>query len=221
MKIKNNCGESGNVMIIVLMGIVLFAALAFVIARGMRSETTTAMSSRQSELAAVDILDYAQRLERAVAKLRQKNVSESDLDFSNNIVAGYDHGEPDENKIFNGAGGGVTYASPQEGVNDGTPWLFTGGTCVVNVGTGAAGCDSDGVNNEELLAVLPNVRQNICDEINKRLNIAATPSGGSISNAKFTGSFNDGASPNGVDGLDAACVSIGGNNYFYYVLLAR
>ena len=36
-------------MIIVLMGIVLFAALAFVVARGMRSETTTAMSQRQAE----------------------------------------------------------------------------------------------------------------------------------------------------------------------------
>ena len=223
MAIKNSNAQRGNVMIIVLMGIVLFAALAFVVARGMRSETTTAMSQRQAELSAVDILDYAQRLERGVTKLRQKGVSESDLDFSNGFVSGYDHAapQPDDHKIFNGAGGGVAYLNPASGVNDGSPWLFPGGTCIVNVGTGGAGCNSDGVNNEELLAVLPNVRQNICDEINKRLNIAAMPSGGTLSTSKFVGVFGDDSSPNGVDGLDSACITYGGNYYFYYVLLAR
>src|SRR5699024_1005959 len=112
----------------------------------------------QVELAAIDILDYAQRLERGVEKLRQKGISESDIDFSNSIVAGYDHSPAliDTNNMFLPMGGGVTWRSPAEGINDGSPWIFTGGTCIVNVGSGGAGCASDGASNEELLAVLPN-----------------------------------------------------------------
>lgn len=221
MKKKNKSGERGNVFIIVLMGVILFATLAYVVSRGMRGETTGAMSKRQAELKAADILDYASRLERAVTKLRQQGVSESDLDFTNGLVAGYDHAQPDEHEIFNPAGGGVSWTAPPENANDGSDWLFTGGTCVVGVGAGGAGCDSNGVSDEELLAVVPNLLRPVCEEINTRLGIAAIPSGGSMSSSKFAGAFSEGNSPSGVDGETAACVEIGGDYYFYSVLLAR
>src|SRR5262249_43612067 len=100
-------------------------------------------------------------------------------------------------------------------------WLFTGGTCVPKIGQGETGCSTDGQNDEELLAVLPNLNVNVCNEINKRLNISPTPSGGSLSTSKFTGTFTKGDMPSGVDGLNGACITYGGNYYFYYVLLAR
>lgn len=219
---KNNA-QSGNVFLFVMMGVILFAALAFVVSRGMRSETTTGISKRQAELAAVDILDYAQKIERAINKLRSRGVSENDLDFTNAVVAGYAHTPvtADTSKIFHASGGNITWMAPQEKVNDGSEWFFTGETCIPDIGTGSAGCESDTNNNEELLAVLPNLKLSVCEEINKRLNIATMPSGGSISTSQYTGSFADGSSPTGSDGLNAACVTYGGNYVFYYVLLPR
>ncbi|MCC7304950.1 MAG: hypothetical protein IT558_01685 [Alphaproteobacteria bacterium] len=222
MKKANNT-ESGNVFLIILLGIALFAALAFTVSRSMRSESAATMSKRQAELAASDIMTYAQRLERAVSKLRSRNVSENDLDFTNAVVAGYPHGvvQPDEHKIFQKSGGGVNWQSPPSNVNDGSDWLFTGATCVPGVGSGSTGCESDGTSNEELLAVLPNLKLIACEEINRRLGISAMPAGGTVSNTKFTGSFSDSAAPVGADGKNAACIESGGNYYFYYVLLAR
>ncbi len=118
--------QSGNVFFIVLLGVVLFAALVFVVSRSMRSEATAGMSKRQSELAAVDILSYGQKLEHAVGKLLQRGVSENDIDFTNIPVAGYDHVPPGtaEKMVFQISGGGVSWQSPVTGVNDGSEWLL-------------------------------------------------------------------------------------------------
>ncbi len=221
-KINNRQSEYGNVFLIILLGVALFGALAFVVARGMRSETATGISRRQAELAAVDILDYAQRLERAVNKLRSNGVSENDIDFTNSIVTGYSHTPTLTTKeaVFDKAGGGASWKSPHPDANDGTQWLFTGSTCVVDIGTGAAGCTGNGVRDEELLAVLPNLKQPVCEEINKRLGISSMPSGGGYSMTKFTGTYSDNAAPP-TTALNAACFTAGGNFNFYYVLLAR
>lgn len=223
MKTETNT-QSGNVFMFILLGIVLFAALGFVVSRGMRTETTTAMSQRQAELAAVDILDYAQKIERAVSKLLARGISENDIDFTNNVVAGYPHTPvlPNANRVFDTTGGNVSWRNPEDLANDGSPWLFTGETCIPDVGNGGAGCSSDSVKNEELLAVLPNLDTNVCDEINKRLSIAALPVGGDVSTDKFTGSFADGQKPTNTAGLTAACFeNAGGDKIFYFVLIAR
>ncbi len=214
--------ESGNVFLIILLGVALFGALAFVVARGMRSETATGISRRQAELAAVDILDHAQRLERAVNKLRSRGVSENDIDFTNGVVTGYAHTPvlTGAEAVFDKAGGGASWKNPYPSANDGSPWLFTGSTCIVDIGTGSAGCNSNTASDEELLAVLPNVKANVCEEINKRLHITPMPSGGGFSNTKFTGAYADNASPP-TTALNAACFTVGGNYHFYYVLLAR
>ena len=160
--------ERGNVFLFILLGVALFAALAITMSRSMRSETTTSMAAREAELAAVDILDYVQRIERTINRLRRKSVSENDLSFANSIVAGYTHAQPDTNKIFHGSGGNLTWQSPSPGVNDGSEWVFTGATCLADVGTGATGCDSDTVSNEELIVVLPNVSTSVCEKINDK-----------------------------------------------------
>lgn len=219
---NNRKNESGNVFLIIILGVALFGALAFVVARGMRSETATGISRRQAELAAVDTLDYAQRIERAVAKIRARGTSENDIDFTNGMVAGYPHSpvQPAKNQIFSKAGGGASWKDPHPKANNGAPWLFTGETCVVDVGTGSTGCSSNGLSDEELIAVLPNMNAIVCEEINRRLNVGAMPSGGGYSNVKFTGTYSDANSPP-TTGLNSACFTTGGNYYFYYVLLAR
>lgn len=83
--------QSGNVFIIILMGIVLFAVLSYTVARGRASETTDKLSAQKAALAAADIVNYAQRLERGVARLRQKSISENDISFESTQDVAYAH----------------------------------------------------------------------------------------------------------------------------------
>ena len=215
----------GNAFIFVLMGIILFAALSFTIARSMRSETTSNMSARDATLAATDIVDYAMKLERAINRLRRKNTSENDISFDNNVVSGYTHGsaQPDSHKVFHTSGGNVTWLSPPANANDGSEFLFTGLSCVADVGTGATGCDSDSTSNEELIAVLPNLNQTVCEKINDKLGIGSIPNGtaGAYSTTKFVGTYTDGTEI--ISGItsNAACYQDGSDYHFYYVLIER
>jgi hypothetical protein len=209
----------------ILLGVVLFAALAFIISRGMRNSTTTAMSQRQAELAAVDVISFAQRLERAISKVQLKGVSENDLSFDSEAVTGYGHtpAEPDNGKIFSPAGGSVSWQDAPASVNDGSPWHFTGHSCVPDVGNGGTGCGGNAVNDEELLAVLPNINAVVCAAIDKKLGMDAIPqnTGGAYSTTKFTGSFADGSEIILDNSHNAACYEQVGNYHFYYVLIAR
>ncbi len=209
----------------ILLGVVLFGALAFVISRGFRSDTTAAMSDRKAELLAVDVLAYAQRLERAVGKMQQKGVSESDISFDNTVDTGYGHtpDEPVEHDVFNAAGGGVNRQNPPSGANDNSAWHFTGGTCIADIGKGTTGCDTNTFSDEELIAVLPNVNPAVCEVIDKKLGIGSIPenTGNAYSATKFTGAFADGSEIILDASHSAACYSDGTDYHFYYVLIAR
>lgn len=73
--------QSGNIFLIVLLGITLFAGLAFTISRSMRSESTGRISDREIRLATTEIIEYSARVERAVNRLRRKGCSENQLSF--------------------------------------------------------------------------------------------------------------------------------------------
>ncbi len=216
--------EHGNVFLFVLMGVALFAALAITVSRGMRSQTTTTMSERDATLAAADIISYAQRVERGVARVRRKNASENDISFENGIVAGYTNAGCTNNRclIFHTSGGSINWQAPPEGANDGSAWIFTGSTCIADIGTGPTGCDGDTTSNEELIIVLPNLNQTVCETINKKLGLSATLSdtGGGASSTKFTGTFADGTEIIIGSPEKTACFSNSGF-HFYYVLLER
>jgi hypothetical protein len=227
MTARNNHHERGNVFVFILLGIVLFASLSFFIAKGMRSQTTEGLKGRKAELAAADILSYAQSLERGINRLRMKNVSENDISFESAQDMAYAHTPAVDNaqKLFHPAGGAISWQAPAQDVNDGSDWVFTGGTCIPDLGTGAAGCGSDGnIRNQDLLAVLPNVVEGVCEALNDRLNITGIPadSGGGASITKFTGDFAEDTELILLGGpFTSACFSRGGGFYFYSVLLAR
>lgn len=224
--LQGRVAERGNVFLIIMIGVVLFAALAFTVSQGLRSDNTTRLSQQEVALAAADILSFAQKIERAVNRLRRKAVSESDISFVHSATGtNYQHGTPqaDTNKVFHPAGGSVSWQEPPEGANDGSLWHFTGHTCIAGVGTGVTGCDSDSAANEELLIVLPNVVDEVCAEINSRLGIGATPtdSGGGHAATRYVGTFADSTEIILTGSPETACYNDGSNNHFYYVLLAR
>ncbi len=216
--------QSGNVFIFIFLGIALFAALSFVVSSGLRSSTTGQLSSREVELAASDILSYAQKMQRAVDRVRRKGCSEADINFDNGAVTGYTNaGGPADNicDIFHPDGGAMAWISPQSAVNTGGEWIITGQNCITDLGTGGAGCDSDSESNEELLIILPNVTSAVCTEINRQLDVSTPSHGTNHDTTKFTGTFADGAELD-LDDLQTACGQDGGGNlHFYSVLLIR
>ncbi|MEM7680103.1 MAG: hypothetical protein AAF182_03775 [Pseudomonadota bacterium] len=73
--------QEGNIFLIVLVGIVLFAGLSFTISRSMRSESVSKISDREVRLASTEIIEYGARIERAVSRLRRKGCSENEISF--------------------------------------------------------------------------------------------------------------------------------------------
>src|SRR5690606_22636311 len=97
--------QSGNAFMMVLIGIVLFAALAFTFTRSGRQGISN-VSTQEASLIAGDVISYGQAIERGVNRMRMKGVSESDLDFvgANGL---YDNASCNEDKcqVFNAKGG--------------------------------------------------------------------------------------------------------------------
>lgn len=217
--------ESGNVFIFILLGVALFGALMFTVSKSMQTQSATQMSARDAKLAALDILDYAQKLERAVGRVSRKGASENDISFETDHDAAYapNNPQPPEHRVFNSLGGSTNWIVPPPGVNDGSDWLITGKNCIANVGTGGSGCSSDNLQNEELLLILPNIDANVCMEINKvpGISIIPTDSGPGYSTAKFKGTFDDGAEIVIGSPHKTVCYQRSGNYYFYHVLMVR
>ena len=222
--------QSGNVFFFILLGIVLFTGLIFVMANGMRSQSVSTMSERDLDIAAAEILVYAQKMSRAVDRVRRKGCSENEISFANNIVAGYTNGSaPSDNSchIFHPDGGGVQWLSPQEGVNDGSEWIFTANNSIDDVG-------GSGNTADEVLILLGSVSEALCLQINKELDLSFTNTppqdeAGTFLTTKFTGSFGSPSTHaithtnNDFSNVRTACMieSGGTTRYFYHTLLIR
>jgi hypothetical protein len=235
---RNNSGcrtERGNVFLVILLGVALFAALALTVARGMRSSNTTTLSTRDAELAATEILAAAQNMEKAVSKVMRKGCSENTISFwtdtdgdgSETSSDDYynDDSPPDHTcHIFETAGGGTRLVTFPSDISA-DPWYFTGGTCITDVGTGNSGCSGDGEPNEELLAILPGVNAAVCIEINKRLGIEPMPTYGGpypLATNTFDGSYTPDREYNsGTPPHPSGCLKHDTNYSFYSVLMAR
>lgn len=240
--------ESGNVMLYIFLGIALFAALSFAVANIMSSGTADPKRETRM-LEATDIIQYGDGLKRAVQGMRIRGVSDAQISFETPLTS-IDYAHPalaaqrctsDNCRVFRAAGGGFTYITPPpgwfdtQGVGDTSfgQWFFPRGVCVEGAGQGGAGCHSDSEDNEELIAVLPWVKRDLCVEINDRLGI--TNPGGNPpvaagnawmgGNQPFVGTFVEEAVI-ARGGQTAGCLRGAGvppsDSYFYYkVLLSR
>ena len=229
--LANKRGQSGNVFFIILIAVMLFAALSFTFSKGLR-QGGESIGRRQAELAASDIMTYAQKVDRGVQLILSRRISENELSFENDSVTGYANADcaDDRCKIFNPQGGGVTWQNPPARVNNGEPFLF-----VTNrVGSVTDGIKQVGTTERDLVIMLP-VKPIVCDMINKRTGVAETweSTGSPNVSTPFAGNFTtapgtriaNGDSPEQpstgcfCDGTDP-CSSTD-PHYFYSVILQR
>lgn len=222
--------ESGNALLYVLIGIALFAALMFTFSRS-GSEGTSNISKQEVKIAASDLISYSESIEKAVNRLRLNGVSESDIDFQNDIVSGYTNANCADGtcEIFDIAGGQQIWQTPQSKSNDGSAWAITGAMRVNGVGT-----DGAAASNAELVMVAPNVNKSVCVEINNRLGITnpsgdpPQTSGDADPSTKFVGTYaaGDQIAHANLNSHAAGCFEGNGTPaastyHFYRVLLAR
>lgn len=109
---RNDGGaESGNAVLMILLGVALFGALSYTFMRGSQSGQGN-LTSNQAKLAAQEILDYSQTIDRAVNKLLQKGCSEIELNFAgfSPNISSNPNAPPDGHcDIFTSSGANVAY----------------------------------------------------------------------------------------------------------------
>jgi len=215
--------SSGNMLILILVGIALFAALAMAITRNNRYDNG---STEEAALNAQLITSYAEKVSGTVQTLMTQNRC-----LSSQI--GFTNGSTGLCQVFDqtGAGGGLPYQSPPAAAVDtaaataagsslGGSYYYEGNVAVTNAGSSSA----------DLVFVMAFVTQAVCAQINQITsnsttipNVAAdafdgTPYAGSFSTAytlTTTGTTNS-------SGCFKSTGSKPGTGYHYYsVLLAN
>jgi hypothetical protein len=251
MEKKAQKQAKGNVLFIILVAIALFAALSFTLVNMGRNSSS--LSREDAMISADQILDFSTVVQEAVERMIYSgSAAVQGVSFENSQVgAPYAHSPlaTAEEKVFDRAGGGVTYLVPRakwlDGVNISETaygqWFFPDATCVPNVGKGdtdGTACSADSVSNEELIIALPYVAKDVCLTINDKLGVD-NPSGNppldtgcafDPATDHFQGVFNEGKNISAaqLNGKSAACFTVdtgcpafgGGEVYVFYRVLA-
>lgn len=204
----------GNAFFLILIGIFLLGGLTVLITRtGGQTEETG--SSERLSLAASEITKYAGGLKSAVDSLRLRGCSETQISFwtdtnndgvENSSDTYYNANAPIDRSchLFSTAGAGMKEIVIKDDWVDSAfsaqtlykKPLYTGKTCVPSVGTGTGGCSTDAASNEELLLIIPFLKQSLCKTLNSKFGISSTPQvtadTWAIPAGYFTGTYVDG-----------------------------
>jgi len=235
--------QSGNVILLVLVAVIMFTALTFVVSNTMNNSSPEAVSAERAKLLADYVIDYARVMRNAVQDMRINGCEIDEISLANNFITGYEHAPQtrDDCRLFYISGGGVNYQVPSNDVlAEIRPepamqgeWFFPANVCIPQLGTIGADdtkCNEDGLDNESLIAFLPYINRTVCEQINERLGRGTTipqepgnawPSAATL----FTGSLND-SDILEQDGLTAGCIEgttipPAGTYHFYQILVAR
>jgi hypothetical protein len=228
--------ESGNALFMILIGVVLFAALAFTFTKGSQ-QGGESISIRQSELATSDIISFGQRVSRTIDGMLRQGKSETQISFEGLNTYTNAACTDDSCKVFVAAGKGIQPVYPLETWLDRAHsadysymnWYISAQFCVPGLPDNTCAAPKG----NDLVMVLPYVKRDLCVTINNKLGIPnppPTPSNfGSVAGAaQFDGSF----SPAGgatlwdaavLNGKSAGCLFDAGSGsyYFYDVLMQR
>lgn len=228
--------QRGNILFLILLAVVLFAALAYAVTSSMRGGGRDA-GSETVQLQSAQITQYATSLEQSLARMRlMNNCRDDQISFENGVVTGYTFTTPNACKLFHSDGGGMTWQDPPKAAGT-EPYLFNGNSRILWMGTDSPNTAGEAA---ELALYLPIKSRALCEQLNASL---GNPAARAIDHAsgtapsKFTGTYypgniipDDGGNMTGYSGKAAACVDVRMDRYpgtsgyeylYYHVLLAR
>lgn len=216
-KNKNHQHEKGNVLFLALMAFVLFVALAYAV---MHSFRTRDDSNREVDFrSAASMTQYSSAIRTGVTRMLLRDIPLQNLDFTIPDAQQNLSAEQAANMVFNTAGGGVTYRAIPDGIvnvlqqqaSDFTArrngnWYFT-----------MIGINRVGTHQKELVAVLYDVKQQLCEDINYQITGNSTlPKLDVSSDAVLQGRINLGGPT--IDGQPFLCISTRDAFLYYHVL---
>lgn len=241
-----NGSQRGSALFIILVGVVLFAALAFAVGNMMRGGNPETITVEKARLAGSEIMAYAQSLRRAAQDMKISNgCNDLDISVENNSVAGYTHAPAttDTCKLFHSDGGGLVYQVPvDDWLDTATPapalrgqWFFPANTCAPGTGSAPAGCATDTDDNEAIIAVLPFINRQLCIQLNDLLGVdnpggnppVETGDAWPVAATKYTGAQSDGTKLDqggrmaGCFEGAAASTPPSGTYHFFQILIPR
>lgn len=165
----------------ILLAVILFATLAYTISRSIRGNASNALTQRQAEIAAAEIMDYGAQVAREVDRLRRNNISETDIDFyadkflKHTPTASRWNPNPncssDDCRMFHSAGGKMHETTFEDYANPlGLPFSSShpkgGHPSFHRVSVETAGTDA-----EDLIMNIVNIKEEVCNIINSKLGV--------------------------------------------------
>ncbi|WP_435640849.1 hypothetical protein [Micavibrio aeruginosavorus] len=161
--IQGRRNERGNVFFYIFVGVALFGALSFAISQGNRGSVQTLERDRDKLLAS-DIIEYGETIARAVAQIRLRGATPSQVSFAHDDLSGT-YGTPGANpdfEVFDPTGGGVVLKTMDASLGVGVPtMLFTGHNEFIGAGTTAGTASS-----ADLIMLVRDLRADVCKWVN-------------------------------------------------------
>jgi len=226
--------QRGNILFLILLAVVLFAALAYAVTSSMRGGGQDA-SKESMQAAAAEILNYATMIEQTVVRLKLvNNCKLPEISFENSRVSGYTNNTaPRADKscnVFDVNGGGMAWKSgdvkwldtSREGSTDYGSFTFPSNVVVNGLGVFVP---STAAESKTLIVGLKYLTKPLCDTINAQFGYTTndTPIGVAVAGdgAKYRGTFVSPGFYNGggnTNGKRTACINGAGGYTFYHVL---
>lgn len=133
--------ERGNVLFLILLAVVLFAALSYAVTGSMRGGEGKSASAETVKARAAQILQLSTLFEQTITRLRLVNgCKDTQISFENPVQSGYVNASAPSDKrchVFDKAGGGLNWPEnlAYVTVNSNYGWEFGGQYIITNVGT--------------------------------------------------------------------------------------
>ena len=128
--------ERGNILFLILLAIILFAALTYAVNNGFRVSQDQNIPKEKARTIAAEIVNYSTLMEQTVNRLRVSGgCTPTQISFENTVDTTYANGgaPPDKHcNVFDPAGGGMAWKTPD------STWLISSADAATASSTSAA-----------------------------------------------------------------------------------
>lgn len=221
--------QSGNVLFLILIAVVLFAALSYAVTQSSRGGGN--VNSENVAIAAAQIVQYIASVENGLTRVRVVNgcdIANVSFEHANWSHTNYEHSPvtDDKCKIFHPSGGGVTYQNVPDGaLHSGQSAVSTYGEYFYSGGIWIYQADDTDV---DLTMHVPHITEEVCMEIQDKMGVTGAFQAygsnwlGTLSaaNMVYDGGFANQHSWN--SSRQYSCLQLAGSDQlydFYYVLV--
>lgn len=226
--------QAGNVLIIILIAVALFAALSFVTSTMMRGGTR--VGTEKAGIYVSEILTYSRGVNEAVRYMRVSNeCADEAMSFERSPYDGSDVDYENVNApanfschVFHPRGGGVAQHEMQAEIFDAAyngeadygRWVISGASKIIGLGSDSRG---------ELILALPYLKKPVCDILAKRIGQSLPVPVDSVAGVdltRFVGSYDSIETYDDVDDVMTGCINITSSGsaqhyMFFLVLISR